>query len=165
MEYSEVVLAEVRGNATEGQANMLKSDLLAWRDELASIVSNCDEQFSSRKSRMDALADELGTDDEFLDAADDYDHWKRKALTFKRFITDRLRDVKRMIREQNVANDQRAKIRGLIVTQVRALIGADVNDDEKFDEAMSSLETLVQELDSVNDDPFNLIEEIESETV
>ena len=142
----ELALEEVRGNASADGVAILTSDLVGWRDELAAVVAHCDEQFAVRGADLDDIEDEFGTDsEEFIEASAEFDRWKRKALTFKRHVGNRLREVKRMVREANIAEDKRRNIDRQVVACMREMLDAWPDDGTRFHEAFDRARGLLSE--------------------
>ena len=163
-DYNELVTREVRSHApdtkvsiTGAERKILEGDPIAWRDELAAIVDNCEEQFGYRQDRLDDIEDQYGEDsDEYDEALAAYNAWRPKAVTFQRKMQERLRVVQRIAREFEVTHDRRTKLSAEIVELLRQVRDSDHADD--IDRVWDLLGIAYTLLDDFDADDFNLMD-------
>lgn len=99
-EYYDAALAEVRehqipGTITEAQTQMLKDDPLRWEEALQKAIDELDAQLEIRREE---LADSLnyGNQGDAQALRDDFERWRSKNRTFKKYVVKRLRVVQRL---------------------------------------------------------------------
>lgn len=104
----DLVERELRGDVDARAA--CERDLERWRDVLVAMTQDIDAQFSARSAAALEFQNECtarggdGKHDWFVYSAE-HQAWRRSAVHFKRFAVERLRDVKALIKERNVARD------------------------------------------------------------
>lgn len=161
-DYRDMVIAEVRGQATFEETEELQADPIAWRDELAAIVAHCDEQFALRKADIDEELEEWGEESaEYDEALEEYEAWKRKAMGFKRHISDRLRDVKRLAKAHNIARDTRSQARATVVKAAMRVREADKTlGEEEFESALADLYEALDHFDEQFEEADRVLENV-----
>jgi hypothetical protein len=95
--FADAVLADVKGNATSDQSDMLKSDVNGWVCALQDLVRDVEIQFTARKAQSASArlsAHKSGDETAWLEYNVVDADWKLKANRFKASIEARLRYVK-----------------------------------------------------------------------
>lgn len=95
--FATAVLADVKGNATSDQTDMLMSDVNEWVSELRDLVRDVEIQFTARKAQSASArlgAHKSGDETAWLEYNVVDAEWKLKANRFKASIETRLRYVK-----------------------------------------------------------------------
>lgn len=104
--YEQMVVAEVFGNASESDRAALAANPHQWRDALASLA----EQTQATLTRIAAERSDLSARgsyraSEWAALTTELDSRRARTVNFRRRITERLRYVKQVVRDQNVAID------------------------------------------------------------
>lgn len=152
--YYEAALAEVRehqspGSATPEQLQMLSDNPQDWADALQGALDELDSQLEVKQEEFeDALAYAGEMEGERL--LDDFNAWKRKNRTFKKYVLRRFKHVQRELGADAPAIDDEAVESALAIAEVaKRLVVADLNDadadtyDAIFDELVALVEPSV----------------------
>ena len=147
----DTAVAEVRGQASQEERNLLNSNVFAWRDALQQVVDEVESQLILKSEEFEdnraSLLIEDAPEDEFNDLDVSYNLWKSLARTFKKHVNARLLAFKRMCQD---AVDKSEPI-GLdiekaldVVEAAIRVVEADAVDDEiGFDETFNNLIIIV----------------------
>jgi hypothetical protein len=147
----DISVAEVRGQASQEEKNLLNSNVFAWRDALQQVVDEVESQFILKSEEFEDHRSRLLLEDAPEEVINDLDvsHnlWKSRARTFKKHVNARLLAVKRMCQE--ATNHSEAV--GLdiekaldVVDAAIEVVEADAVDDEiGFDDAFNNLIVIV----------------------
>lgn len=147
-ELREAVIEESRGDIVS--RDILMQDLELWRDTLVEVNQQIDEQFSSRKTSLAnkrVACYNKGKDgrQEFFDAEAEYEVWKGKTNTFRRYILQRLREVKGMIKTNNVKESGKEMIRRDALREIDDIVSTEGNDLEMRDKIADILDRVEAE--------------------
>jgi hypothetical protein len=91
--FKSAIKRDLLGKATEGDMDLLHSDLRLWRDDLIEQIEIIDLQMKTRKLKEIAEQGHVGRFG--------YLSWKRKVTARKLHLSNRLRDVRAMLLEQH----------------------------------------------------------------
>lgn len=119
----EMIADEVRGDASLRPE--LEADLHAWRDGLITLMQDIEAQFALRRGERAAFQAEcFATGDKRAWFAFDaeYEEWRGAANFMKRKVTERMREVKRLIAAQPPRVSQSAAGRFAFIDAVREVV-------------------------------------------
>lgn len=107
--FRDVVLRDVRGQATADERAWLGSQALAarWLDVLVATKQDVEAQMAEREAELDVFRQECYARGQsgkvpFHEAAAKHKHWRAGAIRFKINVEQRIREAKRIKHEGNM---------------------------------------------------------------
>ena len=111
---------DVRGQATEEQASLLRSPQMidAWRDALVTVNQEIQTQFAQRRATSEeeharCLAGGPSGKASWFEYKLQYDRWRGAANAFKHKVEERLRENKRLLRDRRIARSEQRRSDGV----------------------------------------------------
>lgn len=154
-DYYQAAIAEVRSHQSPGsltdeqvkQIKMLEDNPLLWEQALQEAVDELDSQLDIKREELDDVTAYAVNTTEVADAVAEFEAWRKKNRTFKKYIVRRLRYVQRL-NGSNPSEDVEAskleEIGRLLVEAAREeKVGDEDASDAKLSEAWSLAETLI----------------------
>ncbi|MGZ3772993.1 MAG: hypothetical protein ACXVCY_04405 [Pseudobdellovibrionaceae bacterium] len=86
----DLVDLELRNQITDSDYQQLLADKIGWRDCLIKKMNSVERQLIDRKGQVD-------------EDIDSYLQWRKRTVGFKHIVVERLRKVKELIKQDNVA--------------------------------------------------------------
>lgn len=92
---------------------MTSPDLEAQRLDLVAKVQGIDLDLTRRRENLEQLAERIARSDPFSykEARREYERWRSGALTARQHALDELRQVKAMVKEANIENQENERDR------------------------------------------------------
>lgn len=89
-EFESAVIRDLIGNASEDDMDALEADLQQWKDALASMIMTLMQKLTAKKHTVSMA---------------EYSRFRGEILKEKNIIDKKIRDVKAMLKEQNVEDN------------------------------------------------------------